>query len=97
MPRSDIFHPDFQPRPYWWEAYAPAAGELTDVPKETGFPDLVIEATGSAKVVFDAMEILGANGVLCLLSVTGGQTENQEPIDRINQRLVLGNQVARGY
>src|SRR5436309_13053329 len=34
MPRSDIFHPDFQPRPYWWEAYAPAAGELTDVPKE---------------------------------------------------------------
>src|SRR3954470_8596162 len=69
---------------------------LVDVPKETGYPDLVIEATGSAKVVFDAKEILGANGVLCLLSVTGGQTENQEPIDRINQRLVLGNQVVFG-
>src|SRR5438067_11431247 len=34
MPRDSIFHPDFQPRPYWWEAYAPAAGELVDVPKE---------------------------------------------------------------
>jgi glucose 1-dehydrogenase len=69
---------------------------LQDVPKEAGFPDLVVEATGSARVVFDAMEILAANGVLCLLSVTGGQTENQEPIDLINQRLVLGNQVVFG-
>src|SRR4051794_41852464 len=34
MARSDIFHPDFQPLPYWWEAYAPAAGELVDVPRE---------------------------------------------------------------
>src|SRR5438045_9544057 len=32
MARSDIFQPEFQPRPYWWEAYAPAAGELRDVP-----------------------------------------------------------------
>src|SRR5215470_17983096 len=34
MPRSDIFHPDFQPLPYWWEAYTPAAGELVPVPRE---------------------------------------------------------------
>src|SRR5260370_42328032 len=34
MPRSDIFHPDFEPRPYWWEAYTPTAGELVEVPKE---------------------------------------------------------------
>src|SRR5262245_32062916 len=37
---------------------------LLDLPKQIGAPDLVIEATGSARVVFDAMEILGANGVL---------------------------------
>ncbi len=54
---------------------------LPDVPKETGFPDIVIEATGVSRVVFDAMEILGPNGVLCLLSVTGGDTMNEEPID----------------
>ena len=69
---------------------------LTDLPKDTGYPDLVIEATGSAKVVFDAMELLAPNGVLSLLSVTGGQTMNPEPIDLINQRLVLGNQVVVG-
>src|SRR5438309_1880767 len=34
MPRDSIFHPDFAPRPYWWEAYMPSAGELVDVPKE---------------------------------------------------------------
>ena len=69
---------------------------LADVPKETGLPDIVVEATGSARVVFDAMEILAPNGVLCLLSVTGGDTINAEPIDLINQRLVLGNQVVFG-
>jgi len=69
---------------------------LPDLPKEIGYPDLIIEATGSAKVVFDAMEMLAANGVLCLLSVTGGQQLNPEPIDLINQRLVLGNQVVFG-
>lgn len=69
---------------------------LVDLPKEVGFPDLVIEATGVSRVVFDAMEILGRNGVLCLLSVTGGDTVNPEPIDRINQKIVLGNQVVFG-
>jgi len=69
---------------------------LPEVPKETGFPDIVIEATGVSRVVFDAMEILGPNGVLCLLSVTGGDTMNEEPIDLINQRLVLGNQIVFG-
>jgi glycine/D-amino acid oxidase-like deaminating enzyme len=30
----DIFHPDFKPSPYWWEAYKPAIGDLLDVPRE---------------------------------------------------------------
>jgi glycine/D-amino acid oxidase-like deaminating enzyme len=34
MVRDSIFHPDFQPRPYWWEAYTPTSGELVDVPRE---------------------------------------------------------------
>ncbi len=34
MTRADIFHSDFAPEPYWWEAYRPSAGELADVPKE---------------------------------------------------------------
>jgi glucose 1-dehydrogenase len=69
---------------------------LFDLPKHIGLPDIIIEATGNAKVVFDAMEILAAHGVLGLLSVTGGSGTNVEPIDRINQLLVLGNQVVFG-
>jgi glycine/D-amino acid oxidase-like deaminating enzyme len=34
MVRDSIFHPDFQPRPYWCEAYTPTSGELVDVPRE---------------------------------------------------------------
>ena len=35
MARSEIFHPDFVARPYWWEAYEPTSGELADVPRES--------------------------------------------------------------
>lgn len=69
---------------------------LVDVPKATGKPDIVIEATGVSRVVFDAMQIMAANGVLCLLSVTGGDTVAPQPIDRINYQIVLGNQVVFG-
>ena len=34
MRNAEIFHPDFTPAPYWWEAYRPVAGELVDVPRE---------------------------------------------------------------
>jgi glycine/D-amino acid oxidase-like deaminating enzyme len=29
----DIFHRDFKPMPYWWEAYAPTADDLVEVPR----------------------------------------------------------------
>jgi threonine dehydrogenase-like Zn-dependent dehydrogenase len=73
-----------------------ATRTLRDVINETGEPQLVVEATGSAQVVFDAMQILNRDGVLCLLSVTGGDTVKPQPIDAINQRVVLGNQVVFG-
>jgi glucose 1-dehydrogenase len=69
---------------------------LFDVQKEMPPVDLAIEATGAASVVFTAMQILGRNGVLCLLSVTGGLKTADEPIEEINQLLVLGNQVVFG-
>ena len=34
MRHAAIFHHDFVPEPYWWEAYRPAAGELVEVPRE---------------------------------------------------------------
>ena len=71
-------------------------GSALDLPAQIGRPDLVLEATGSSQVAFDAMQILSANGVLCLLSVTSGSATGQVPIDRINQQLVLGNNVVFG-
>ena len=76
--------------------YISTKSTVLEVVQQVGRPDLVLEATGSATVVFDAMEMLGPNGVLCLLSVTGGSSMHEEPIDRINQLLVLGNQVVFG-
>jgi glycine/D-amino acid oxidase-like deaminating enzyme len=29
----DMFHRNFTPTPYWWEAYMPVAGDLADVPR----------------------------------------------------------------
>src|SRR5256886_11620918 len=34
MDGPDIFHRDFPPTPFWWEAYRPSCSELTDVPRE---------------------------------------------------------------
>lgn len=73
-----------------------ATKTLFDVQKEIPPIDLAIEATGAAQVVFAGMQILGRNGVLCLLSVTGGDKAADEPIERINQRLVLQNNVVFG-
>jgi glucose 1-dehydrogenase len=69
---------------------------LADVQKAMPPIDLGVEATGAASVAFNAMQILGRNGVLCLLSVTGGFQMAEEPIDKINEQLVLGNRVVFG-
>jgi threonine dehydrogenase-like Zn-dependent dehydrogenase len=64
--------------------------------KEYGGFDVIFEATGSARVVFQAMEALGKNGVLILSSVTGGNQMIEVPADRINLDFVLGNKVMVG-
>ena len=58
--------------------------------------DLIIEGTGYSPLVFEAMESLARNGVLVLLSVTGGDRRIEIPADRINQGFVLGNKVLVG-
>jgi threonine dehydrogenase-like Zn-dependent dehydrogenase len=58
--------------------------------------DLIIEGTGYSPLVFQAMETLARNGVLVLLSVTGGDRRVEVPADRINQGFVLGNKVVVG-
>ncbi|MBM2827287.1 MAG: Glucose dehydrogenase [Dehalococcoidia bacterium] len=58
--------------------------------------DFIIEATGNSGVAFQAMSILGVNGVLCLTGVSGGNGTMEVPTDDINLQMVLGNKVVFG-
>jgi threonine dehydrogenase-like Zn-dependent dehydrogenase len=70
--------------------------EMRDVAEEMPPLDIIMEATGKAEPGFEAMEILGNNGVLMLLSVTGGTTVAPVPIDAITKGLILGNKIVAG-
>lgn len=69
---------------------------LTESSGDHGPFDLIIEATGYSPLVFEAMNILGKNGVLVLSSVTGGGRSVEIPSDKINMGFVLGNKVVVG-
>jgi threonine dehydrogenase-like Zn-dependent dehydrogenase len=58
--------------------------------------DLVFEAAGASRVVFEAMEALGQNGVLVLTGISGGGGKIEVPGDEIMTSLVLGNKVVVG-
>ena len=69
---------------------------LTDAAAEYGPFDYVLEGTGYSPLVFEAMNALGKNGVLAMVSISGGDRKVEIPSDRINQGFVLGNKVAFG-
>jgi threonine dehydrogenase-like Zn-dependent dehydrogenase len=69
---------------------------LAESSKEHGSFDVIFEATGYSPIVFEAMNILGKNGVLILSSVTGGGRRIDVPADQINLGFVLGNKVVVG-
>lgn len=72
------------------------ARSLAQVSNDDGPFDLILEGTGFSPLVFDAMTVLAKNGVLAMVSVTGGDRTVEVPADRINQGFVLGNKVAFG-
>jgi threonine dehydrogenase-like Zn-dependent dehydrogenase len=59
-------------------------------------PDVVIECTGVSTLVFDAMEHLGPNGVLCLTGVSSGGHSIDVDAGLLNRSLVLANQAIVG-
>jgi glucose 1-dehydrogenase len=69
---------------------------LKDVAAELGPFDYILEGTGYSPLVFEAMDVLGKNGALALVSITGGERKVEVPADRINQGFVLGNKLAFG-
>ena len=69
---------------------------IGDAAEQHGPFDIIVEATGFSPVAFEAAEALGKNGVLVLVSVTGGKRTAEVNSDVINQGFVLGNKVMVG-
>jgi len=69
---------------------------LAELARQVGKADLIVDATGSSHVAFEAMSVLGHNGVLVWTSITGGQKATEVPSDKINLEWVLGNKLLVG-
>ena len=69
---------------------------LDQLHARVGNIDLILESTGASVLAFEGMRLLGVNGVLVLLSLTGGGRTAQLPIDVINNGIVAGNKTIVG-
>ncbi len=69
---------------------------LEELARQVGKADLIVDATGSSQIAFDAMKALGHNGVLVWTSITGGDRRVDVPSDKINLDWVLGNKLLLG-
>lgn len=59
-------------------------------------PDIVVECTGVGSLVFDVMESLAADGVLCLAGISSGRHALDVDESAVNKKLVLTNGIAFG-
>jgi threonine dehydrogenase-like Zn-dependent dehydrogenase len=69
---------------------------LDELARRVGKADLIIDATGSSEIAFNAMQYLGHNGVLVWTSITGGKRTIPVSSDKINIEWVLGNKLLLG-
>jgi threonine dehydrogenase-like Zn-dependent dehydrogenase len=67
------------------------SGSVADVPE----PDIVVECTGAAQVVADAMGHTAANAVVCLTGVAPSRTLSLD-VGALNNEIVLENDVVFG-
>jgi len=96
----DIVEPG-STRPRWLEAIGGqyidgrqvAADRVDDV---LGPMDLILEATGVAKLEFNLLDALAVNGVYMLTGIPGGERPIDIPGADLIRRLVLGNQAMVG-
>ena len=73
-----------------------AQTSLQELALRVGKADIIVDATGSSHIAFDAMSALGHNGALVWTSITGGKKTAEVPSDNINLQWVLGNKLLLG-
>lgn len=59
-------------------------------------PDIIIECTGAASLIVEAIDLLGTDGILCLTGVSSHGQEQTLDIGKINRTMVLENCVIFG-
>ena len=67
-----------------------------ELPARVGNIDLIYEAAGASKVAFEAMTVLGTNGIFAFTGVPGRKAPVAIDTDLIMRNLVLKNQVVLG-
>ncbi|HYX80950.1 MAG TPA: glucose 1-dehydrogenase [Gemmatimonadales bacterium] len=63
---------------------------------EIGRFDIAMDATGFSPLAWGAADVLDINGILCMLSVTGGKKHIDIAADALNDQFVLGNRTLFG-
>lgn len=64
--------------------------------REIGPIDIVVEATGYGPLAFEAMDVVGPNGVVCLAGVSGGNRTLVIDASHLNLEMVLENKLVFG-
>jgi threonine dehydrogenase-like Zn-dependent dehydrogenase len=68
-------------------------GAIGDVCRDA---DVIVECTGVAQLVFDAMRCIRPNGIVCLTGLSSGRRELSVDVTALNRALVLENNVVFG-
>jgi len=76
--------------------YVSTQTSLADLAARIGNIDLVYEATGAASVSFQALGVLGTNGVFVFTGVPGRKAPIELPADTLMRDMVLKNQLVFG-
>ncbi len=69
---------------------------LTELAKEMGGADLILEAAGSAELAAEAITSLAPNGVLCLRGITPRPDQITVPADLLTGEIVVKNKTVIG-
>jgi threonine dehydrogenase-like Zn-dependent dehydrogenase len=64
--------------------------------KEHGPFDIIIEATGSSEIAFEAIRLAAGNGIVCLTGLSPHKSSHSLCTDCVNMDLVMNNKVVFG-